>query len=136
MSSYNFNSFNAKEMELCSYNDKWVVKRLKFGSYCMTNCGETGTYILPEFLDLEWLISGWLHILSWQVIILTSNPTYLNCWVSHCWPVGCTKRDQNDINIAKPCMYKMAGSGINEMIFPSFSWTYLLFISHWAGVEK
>ena len=27
--------------------DKWVVKRLKFGSYCMINCGEPDNEIFP-----------------------------------------------------------------------------------------
>ena len=35
----------------------------------------------------------------------------------------CQKRGKR--NIAKSCMHKIAGSGINEMIFPSFNWTYL-----------
>ena len=37
-------------------------------------------------------------------------------------------RSENDTDIAKPCIYNVAGSGINEMIFPSFSWSYLMFI--------
>ena len=44
---------------ILSLNDKWVVKRLKFGSCCMINYGETGNDILPEFLVFKWLISGW-----------------------------------------------------------------------------
>ena len=27
--------------------------------------------------------------------------------------------------IAKPCIHKAAGSGINEMIFANLSWTYV-----------
>ena len=36
--------------------------------------------------------------------------------MSYSWPVGCIKRVENDINIAKQCIHKAAGSGINEMI--------------------
>ena len=52
------------------------------------------------------------------------------------WLVGCIKREKNDINIAKPSIYKAAGPGINEIIFPSFSWTYLLSIIHGQGLGK
>ena len=34
---------------------RWVVKRLKFVSYCMINCGETGNDIFPKILVFEWL---------------------------------------------------------------------------------
>ena len=40
--------FYAKEMELCSYmklNDKWIVKKPKFGSYCTINCWGTNNDI-------------------------------------------------------------------------------------------
>ena len=56
--------------------------------------------------------------------------------VSYRWLVGCIKREKNDINIAKPSIYKAAGPGINEIIFPSFSWTYLLSIIHGQGLGK
>ena len=56
--------------------------------------------------------------------------------MSYRWPVGCIKREENDINIAKPSIHKAAVSGINAMIFPSFSWTYFLFIIHEPGLEK
>ena len=32
---------------ILTVNNKWVVKRLKFGSYCMMNCGETCNNIFP-----------------------------------------------------------------------------------------
>ena len=47
-----------------------------------------------------------------------------NCWVSYCWQVGCIKREENDIQ--KPCIHKVAGSGINEMIFPTFGGNQVL----------
>ena len=47
-----------------------------------------------------------------------------NCWVSYCWQVGCIKREKNDIQ--KPCIHKVAGSGINEMIFPTFGGNQVL----------
>ena len=59
-----------------------------------------------------------------------------NCWVSHHWPVGCIKRVENCINITKQCIHKAAGSRINEMIFSSFSWRYLMFIIYETGLEK
>ena len=46
--------------------------------------------------------------------------------MSYCWPVGCIKREENDINIAKPSIQKAAVSGINEMILPRLSWIYVL----------
>ena len=52
-----------------SLNDKWVVERLKFGSYCMINCGKTDNDIFPEFLVFHCLISGWPHIWSWRVYL-------------------------------------------------------------------
>ena len=45
--------------------------------------------------------------------------------MSYCWPVGCIKREENHINIAKPSIQKAAVSVINEMILPSFSWIYV-----------
>ena len=46
------------------------------------------------------------------------------------------KREGNDINIAKPCLHEAAGSEINEMIFPSFKWAYLLFIILQPELDK
>ena len=123
-----FISFNAKEMELCSYtHDKWwVVKRLTCASYCMINCGETGNDISWNF----WFSNGWFQadviFKADKCIILTHNsPSPCNCWVSYSWPVGYGKREEkNDTIIAKPSTHKATGSWINEMIFPSLSWTY------------
>ena len=56
-------------------------------------------------------------------IILTTKPPLR----PYHWSVSCVRRGKNDINIAKSYIHKAADSGINE-IFPSFSWTYLLFI--------
>ena len=58
-------------------NDKWVVKRPKFASYCTINCGEIGNNIFLEFLVFEWLISGRRrHIWSYGCIILTFLHNY------------------------------------------------------------
>ena len=112
-------------------NDTWVVKRLN-------------AWLIVEkpvmTFSAFWMVTGWRHIWSWWVnyIDLSANPSLSsNCWVSYCWPVGCIKREQNDINIARPSIHKTAISGrISEMIFSSFSWTYLLFIIHTPGLDK
>ena len=127
LSSINFISFNAKKMELCCYimvNDKWIIKRPKFESYCAINCGETDNDISLKFLVFELLILGWRHIWKWQVYHTDHKSMPQNCWVSYRSPAICVKREENDINIVKPCIHKAAGSGINEIIFSNFSWTY------------
>lgn len=45
--------------------------------------------------------------------------------------MGCVKREEHGIYIMKPCTHKADGSGINEIIFTNFSWTYgdLMFIN-------
>ena len=117
---------------------RWVVKRLKFVSYCMINCGETGNDIFPKILVFEWLQVDVIFEADGCIKLISPPPssTPPNCWVSYRWPVGCIKREENDMNIAKPSIHKAAVSGINEMIFPSFSWTYLLFIIHQSGLDK
>ena len=79
-----------------------------------------------------WIVTGWCHVWSWLVYLIDSP----NLWVSHHWPVGCIKREENVINIAKPCIHKAAGSGINEMLFPIFSCRYMLFIIHEPGLDR
>ena len=79
-----------------------------------------------------WIVKGWRHVWSWLVYLI--DPP--NFWVSHHWPAGCIKREENVINIAKPCIHKAAGSGINEMLFPIFSWRYMLFIIHEPGLDR
>ena len=74
--------------------------------------------------DGFWIVTGWRHIWSRQAYLIDAP----NCWVSYRWPARCIKREENPINIAKPCIHKAAGSGINEMLFPIFSWRYTLFI--------
>ena len=37
---------------ILTLNNIWVVKRLKFGSYCMINCGETCN-------DIFWFLNGY-----------------------------------------------------------------------------
>ena len=94
-----------------------------------------------------------MEVISWLIVEkLVANYIFCNFWflnsyslMSHLkltgvsyWspqflsvislPVGCIKREENVINIAKPCIHKAAGSGINEMLFPIFSWRYTLFI--------
>ena len=79
-----------------------------------------------------WIVTGWCHVWSWLVYLIDSP----NLWVSYHWPAGCIKREENVINIAKPCIHKAAGSGINEMLFPIFSWRYMLFIIHEPGLDR
>ena len=79
-----------------------------------------------------WIVTGWRHVWSWLVYLI--DPP--NFWVSHHWPAGCIKREENVINIAKPCIHKAAGSGINGMLFTIFSWRYMLFIIHDTRVDK
>ena len=50
--------------------------------------------------------------------------------------IGCIKRVENYINIAKQCIHKAAGSRINEMVFSRYSWRYLMFIIYETGLEK
>ena len=46
--------------------------------------------------------------------------------MSYRLPAGSIKREENVINIAKPCIHKAAGSRISEMLFPViFSWKYV-----------
>ena len=106
---------------ILSLNDKWVVKRLKFGSYCLINCGETGHDILLEFLVFEWLISGWHHIWSWQGNHIDHPPPYPYPPIVECHIVG-----QRDVSKERKMMQalqnhayimQLAGLGINEMIF-------------------
>ena len=79
-----------------------------------------------------WIVTGWRHVWSWLVYLI--DPP--NFWVSHHWPAGCIKREENVINIAKPCIHKAAGSGINGMLFTIFSWRYMLFIIHDTRLDK
>ena len=113
---------------ILSLNHKWVVEILKFGSYFMINCGETIFSVISGF----WIVTGWRHIWSWRVYLIDSP----NFWMSFRWPARCIKREENVINIAKPCIHKAAGSGIDEVLFPIFSWRYMLFIIHKPGLEK
>ena len=131
--SCNFISFNAKWnfAVILSLHDKWVVKTLKSWSYCMINCKETDMTFSRNFRFSNGLLQADVIFKADRCIISTPNlPSHHNCWVSYCWLVGCAKRKENKISIAKPCIYKAAGSGIHEMIFPSAGWTYLLFIIH------
>ena len=77
------------------------------------------------------MVTGWRHIWSWRVYQI--DPP--NCWMLYRWPVGCIKREENDINSGKPSIHKAAVSGINET-FPRFSWTYSLIIFHQPGLDK
>ena len=102
-----------------------------------------------------------MEVISWLIVEkLVANYIFCNFWflnsyslMSHLkltgvsyWspqflsvislPVGCIKREENVINIAKPCIHKAAGSGIDEVLFPIFSWRYMLFIIHKPGLEK
>ena len=55
-SALNFISFKLKKWNfavILSLKHKWVVKRLKFGSYFMINCGETGNDIFRNFWFLN-----------------------------------------------------------------------------------
>ena len=79
-----------------------------------------------------WIVTGWRHVWSWRVYLI--DPP--NFWVSHHWPAGCIKGEENVINIAKPCIHKAAGSGINGMLFTIFSWRYMLFIIHDTRLDK
>ena len=61
--------------------------------------------------------------------------------MSYRLPAGSIKREENVINIAKPCIHKAAGSRISEMLFPViFSWKYvagdMFFIIHEPGLDK
>ena len=51
--------------------------------------------------------------------------------MSYQWRMGCVKREEHGIYITKPCTHNADGSGINEIIFANFSWTYgdLIFIN-------
>ena len=69
-----------------------------------------------------WIVTGWRHIWSWRVYLI--DPP--NFWVSYRWPAGCIKREKNVINIAKLCIHKAAGSGINENFQSSFGDTCCL----------
>ena len=81
----------------------------------MINCGEISNDIFLKFLFFKWLISGWCHIWSWWVDHTEPSsllpppplppPSSPNCWGSYHWRVGCAKRDENDISIAKPCIH-------------------------------
>ena len=84
----------------------------------MINCGETIFSVISGF----WIVTGWRHIWSWRVHLI--DPP--NFWVSYRWPAGCIKREKNVINIAKPCIHKAAGSGINENFQSSFGDTCCL----------
>ena len=74
-----------------------------------------------------WFSNGWVQtdviFEAEGCIILTINSPPPICWVSYRWPVG--------INIVKPCLRKVAGSGINERYFQaSVAYTCcLLFIN-------
>ena len=116
---------------ILSIKDKEIVKRLKFGSYCMINCGETDNDIFLWFLVFEWLHAGVITEADGCIILIRPN-----CWVSHRWPVGCIKRVENYINITKQCIHKAAGSRISEMIFSNCSWRYLMFIIYETGLGK
>ena len=118
---------------ILSLNDKWVVKTLKSGSYCMINCEETRNDIFlkfPVFGMVDFKLMLYLKLIgaSYQPFSPPPPPPPFsnNCWVSYYWLVGGAKREENDISIAKRCIPKAAGSGIHEMIFPSSNWTYLL----------
>ena len=102
-----------------------------------------------------------MEVISWLIVEkLVANYIFCNFWflnsyslMSHLkltgvsyWspqflsvislPVGCIKREENVINIAKPCIHKAAGSGINGMLFTIFSWRYMLFIIHDTRLDK
>ena len=88
--------------------------------------------IIFSIISGLWIVTGWRHVWSWLVYLI--DPP--NFWVSHHWPAGCIKREENVINIAKPCIHKAAGSGINGMLFTIFSWRYMLFIIHDTRLDK
>ena len=75
-----------------------------------------------------WMVTGWhpTGASYWSAPII-------ECCITAWWDV---KREENNINIAKPYIHKAAGSGINDMIFSSFSWRYLMFIIHEPGLDK
>ena len=99
-------------------NDKWVVKRRKFWSYS-TIIVEKSAIIFSWNL---WFSNGWCHV--WKLTSVsywfpTPHPPIVECHVIGQWI---------DIKIVKLCIHKAAGSRINEVIFPSFSWTDLFII--------
>ena len=85
----------------------------------MHDCGENGNGIFPQFLVFEWLQADIIFEADECIKLI---PPIAECYIAGQWDVS---RDENDINIAKPSIRKAAVSGINEMVFPSFSYTYL-----------
>ena len=66
-----------------------------------------------------WFSNGWYHV--WKLTSVSYwLPAPLPPPIVECHVIG----QWIDINIVKLCIHKTAGSGINEIIFPSFSWTY------------
>ena len=66
-----------------------------------------------------WFSKGWFQadvvFKAERCILLTSNHSSpRNCCVSYRWLVGCAKREENGINVAKPCIHKAVGSGIKK----------------------
>ena len=83
-----------------------------------------------------WFLNDYRRTLYFKLtgVLYRSAPT-VECHIASQWDVP---NQKNDINIAKPCIHRAAGSGINYMIFPSFSWRLLLwmFINHEPGLDK
>ena len=110
-----------------SLNDKWVVERLKFGSYCMINCGKTNNDIFPEFLVFHCLVSGWPHIWSWRVYCIsfsTDCSWFSLCFLQHTTKVfvlGNAFHDRNWIDPSKVCKYNKNITGRNVVLTILFS---------------
>ena len=74
---------------MLNLNDKWVVKRLRFGSYCMINCAETSNDIFLKFP----IFNGWFQadvILEAEGCIILNpnpNPPIAECHIFGQWDV-------------------------------------------------
>ena len=98
-------------------NDKWVVRDISFEVIALLIVEKQIMTFSWDF----WFSNGWLQTnvifeADWCIILIIRPPPLI-CWVSYGWPVGCVKEEETDISIAKPRIYKAAGSGIMKWYF-------------------
>ena len=80
-----------------------------------------------------WFLNGY-RLTPYLKLMVVSNwppPPICEFHIAVQWVLS----KQNDVNIAKPSIHKAAVSGINEMIFPSFSWTYLDMLVYYSSTR-
>ena len=69
---------------------------------------------------VDFRLTSYLKLASASYLPPIPLSPIVECRIMDQWDMP--KKEDTDINIAKSCIYRAAGSGINENIFSSFSW--------------